>query len=234
MRKFVLYTSIILGLFVSSCARITDNEDKGVKDILNFYGGYCRYSIGFVASTSEGKQKYFELEMSKSEVVEKYSDVVEMPASNIAYLFYHDLEKEKNNYNEIRSVVILKDGSHSTFKYATKKLAIVEKKMSVVQKIVNVLKSRHYEDIKPFLQPDTNYIRYDKEELIANLAKLDPQFGTIQEFRPLGFRFGQTEYGRDYLHISGALIRDKQNTEFSVDIDLISGGDDILLLQYKL
>lgn len=61
MKKFVLHTFIILGLLVSSCASITDNEDKGVKDILGFYGGYCKYSIGIVASTSEGKKKYFEL-----------------------------------------------------------------------------------------------------------------------------------------------------------------------------
>lgn len=38
---------------------------------------------------------------------------------------------------------------------------------------------------------------------------------------------------KEILHLSGALIRDKQNNEFSIDIDFNSDKDEIYQLQYK-
>lgn len=121
MAKFSLYTFIILGLFLISCGKqhkgvkhptllsnlvsITDNEDKGIKEILRIYEGYCKYAIGYSASTIKGKKKYFELEISKSDIIEKYARIAEMPASNIAYLFYRNLKNENNNYDEIHVVI---------------------------------------------------------------------------------------------------------------------------------
>lgn len=83
-----MYALIAFGLALSSCSNtrngekkpsprsnvigISDNEYKGIKDILGFYGGYCKYSIGYVTPISEGKPKYFEIEMSKSDVMEIY------------------------------------------------------------------------------------------------------------------------------------------------------------------
>ena len=87
----------------------------------------------------------------------------------------------------------------------------------------------------PFLNPDTAYIHYNKDTLINNVAKFDPQFGTIKEFLPYGFRLSQRERDqREVLHISGVLLRDKQNNEFSVDIDPQSTKDEIIVLQYQL
>ena len=53
---------------LSHMVSITDNEDKGVKEILAFYDGQCKYSIGM-----DGAKKYFELEMSQSELLEQYA-----------------------------------------------------------------------------------------------------------------------------------------------------------------
>lgn len=245
MTKFGLYTFIILGLALSSCnnrdgkpslfSNISDNENKGIKEILNFYGGNCKYSVVYAASTNEGKEKYFEVEMSKSDVVEKFSEELEMPASNIAYLFYHNLKQEKNNYDKIRVVIILQNGKKWTFNYPKEDLAIVDRKMSVVEKVVDVIKRKNFEELKPFLNPDTAYVHYSEDTLIANLVKFDPQFGTIKEFLPYGFRRSQRERDlREVLHISGVLLRDKQNNEFSVDIDPKSTKDEILVLQYTL
>lgn len=250
MAKFSLYTIIIWGLVLISCGNrhegeerptllsnllsISNNEDKGVKEILSFYGGYCKYAIGYSASTREGKKKYFELEISKSDIIEKYKNVVEMPASNIAYLFYRNLKNEKNNYDEIHTVIIFKDKSKVTLDYSKETLAIVDNKMNVVEKLVNLLKRKNYEGIKPFLKPDTTYIHYDKDELVSNLTKVELQLGTIKEFLPYGFRFNDKKDQQAFLHISGVLLRDKQSNEFSVDIDPKSTNDEIILLQYKL
>jgi hypothetical protein len=171
--------------------------------------------------------------MSQSVVVEKYATAAEMPASNIAYLFYRNLKDEKNNYDEIHAVILFKDGSKMTFKYSREKLAIVDKKMNVVGKIVDLLKNKNFEGIKPFLKPNPTR-NYDKDQFINNLIQVDPQFGNIKEFLPYGFRFDEVKDERETLHISCVLLRDKQSNEFSVDVYPTSVEDEIILMQYKL
>ena len=221
--------STLLSNFVS----ITDNEDKGVKEILEFYGGQCKYAVGASASTDEGESKYFELEISQSEVIESYSNVAQMPASNVAYLFYKNLKEEKNNYNEIHTVLKFDDGNEMTFKYPVEQLDIVASRMPTVEKVVGLIKSKQFQEIKPLLN-DTSVAKYDKNELVTNMEKIDSQFGEVKEFLPYGFRIKETEVGKRYLHISGAILREKQNHEFSVDFDLDRPKDELLMIGYKL
>ena len=76
---------------LSNFISITDNEDAGVKEILDFYGGQCKYAVGVSASTEDGKKKYFELEMSGSDAIEERLDKPKLPSSNIAYIFYKNV-----------------------------------------------------------------------------------------------------------------------------------------------
>ncbi len=218
---------------LSNLVSITDNEDKGVKQILEIYGGQCKYAIGASASTDNGKIKYFELEMSQSEVIESYSKDAEMPASNVAYLFYKNLKDEKKNYDEIHTVIKFNDGDEMTFNYPIEQLAIIEGRMRMVEEIVGLIKANKFEEIKPFLN-DTSVAKYDKNELISNMVKIDPQFGHVIEFLPYGFRINEKESGKSYLHVSGAIMREKQNHEFSADFDLDRPIDELLMIGYKL
>lgn len=217
---------------LSNFISITDNENAGVNEILEFYGGQCKYAIGVSASTKDGKKKYFELEVSKSEVLENNADRVEMPASNIAYLFYRNLKKEKENYDEIHSVIIFKDGTKKTFKYATQTLELVHKRMNLVNHTVDLLTNKDYNSLKTIL--NTELFEFDKNEFMTNIQKIEPKLGTIKEFRPFGFKVRQTKNGTHLLHVSGALIRENQNNEFSLDMDLNSDKQELHLLQYKL
>ncbi|SFT40070.1 hypothetical protein SAMN05216474_0352 [Lishizhenia tianjinensis] len=244
-------TILLFGLtaFITSCAEkregeqkttllsnflsITDNEDKGVKEILDFYGGQCKYAVGASASTTSGKSKYFELEMSQSEAIERYSKIPQMPASNVAYLFYKNLKDEKNNYDEIHTVLKLNDGDEMTFKYPIEQLDIVACRMQTVEKVVELIKSKQFHEIKTLLN-DTSVANYYKNELVTNLENIDSQLGELQMFLPYGFRINETEEGKRYLHISGAIFRDKQNHEFSADFDLDRAKEELLMIGYKL
>jgi hypothetical protein len=217
---------------LSNFISITDNEDKGVKEILSFYGGQCEYSVGASASTADGKKKYFELKLSKSDAIERFSNKIEMPASNIAFLFYKNLLEEKSNYDEIHSVIIFNDNTEKTFQYSLKKLELVSKRMQLANKVVELLTKKDYENLKSLLNSD--FAQYDKNKLISNIIKYEPQFGDIKEFRPFGFRINESKNGISLLHISGMLIREVKNTEFSIDVDLNSEKDEVLILQYKL
>ena len=216
---------------LSNFVSITDNEDAGVKEILAFYGGQCKYAIGVSASTKDGNKKYFELEMSQSESIEGQMNKVHLPSSNVAYLFFKNLKEEKNNYNAIHVVLISKDNSKQEFKFPTSELEKVEKRMAVAEKTVNILKEKKFEELKEML--NNEIVPFDKEELIPRLKEVEPQFGNIIEFRPYGFKIVPIK-GKDILHISGAIMRDKQNNEFSVDVDLNSDKMELFQLQYKL
>ncbi|WGH75752.1 hypothetical protein P8625_00900 [Tenacibaculum tangerinum] len=217
---------------LSNFISITDNEDAGVKEILEFYGGQCKYAIGVSASTKDGKKKYFELEMSKSGILEDNANRIEMPASNIAYLFYRNLKEEKENYDEIHSIIVFEDGTKKTFEYSTETLELVDERMSLVNHTVDLLTKKDYESLKLLL--NTELFEFDKNEFLTNIKKFEPQLGKIKEFRPFGFRIREAKNGINLLHVSGALIRKIQNNEFSVDMDLNSGKQELYLLQYKL
>lgn len=232
-------TILLFGLIalITSCVgklvSATDNEEKGVSEVVEFYGGECRFSVGVSASTSDGGSKYFELEMSKSKVIESYADVAEMPASNVAYLFYRNLEGEKSNYDKIHVILKFDDGDEVTVKYPLEQLEIVKDRMSTVEKIVELIKLKQFQEIKPFLN-DSSTVEYDKDVLIANMERIDPDFGEVKEFVPYGFSIRETETGNFRLHIAGVIHRDKQNHEFSADFDLGRPKEELLKIEYKL
>jgi hypothetical protein len=220
-------TNGLLSNFIS----ITDNENNGIDMILDIYGGRCEYSIGAYASTVDGAKKYFKIEMSESDVIENRMNKVHLPSSNIAYMFYKNLKEEKKNYDSIHVVLISKDSSKQEFEFSISVLEQVENRMSLMNKIVNLLKEKQYEEFKKTLNNEV--VPFDKEQLISRLKEVEPEFGNILEFRFLGFKIVPYK-GKEILHLSGALMREKQNNEFSIDIDFDVDKDDLYQLQYKL
>lgn len=218
---------------LSNFISISDNEDKGVKEILDFYGGNCEYSLGASASTETGKKKYFELKLTKSELIEKLASKVELPASNVAYLFYKKLKVERKKYDEIHVLIGFKDGDEMLFKYATHDLEKIDRRIGFINKIVELIKNKDFESLRPFLS--TDLFKYSKDELISGINKVDSQFGNVTDgFLTYGFKIRKLDNGKQILHQSGVVLRDVQNHEFSVDINLNSDKEEIYLLQYKL
>jgi hypothetical protein len=219
----------LLSYFVS----ITDSEDKGIKEILDFYGGQCKYSFGAVASTNDKEdKKYFKIQLMKSVVVTKYDDRPEWTTSNIAYIFYKNLnQKERENYSHIRATLVFDNGDKIEHDYSRKELETVEKKMKTINKIIEIIKQKRFDDIKSYLNPENNF-SYDKDEVISGLKKYDPEFGNITEFRLFGFKY-TTADTKPILSIFGIIIRDIQNNEFKVYLNPKSDKEEIMGLDYK-
>ena len=216
---------------LSNIIDITDNELNGVDKILEYYGGECKYSVGASVSNIAGNKKYFELEMSKSEVIEKQLNKVHLPSSNVAYLFYKSLKEEKKNYNEIHVILISKENTKQEFNFPIKLLERVEKRMNLANMTVDLLKEKNYAEIKSMMNNDL--IPFDKEQLIPRLQKIEPEFGNIEDFLFFGFKVVPYK-GKNLLHLSGAIMRDKTNNEFSIDIDFDSDKNELYQLLYKL
>ena len=70
MKKIL--TLLFLTLIITSCKKeigVTEKEVNSVQQVLNFYNGECLRHKGFQTKNGETKT-YFELEMSKSSLLE--------------------------------------------------------------------------------------------------------------------------------------------------------------------
>ncbi len=193
--------------------KLTANEDKGVKEVLNYYGGVCEPSIGTsgnlnikIGEIKTESNKTFTLKLSKSEIVEKLGKDfnLSLPASNVAYLFYKNLEEEKNNYSEIRVLIVLNDGTTETFTYPIDQLELVKVKMDIANKVVEFIKQKDYQGLKSIISKE-NPFSFDHEEFISVISEAELKLGLISGFLPWGFRIDK-EYNA--LVISGATVRE--------------------------
>jgi hypothetical protein len=217
---------------LSNLVSITDNEDKGIKDILGFFGGECEYSVGFVKSTdNSADRKYFKLELRKSKFITKYADKPVLITSNLAYLFYRNLNpEERKNYSHIVGKIITEAGSIE-HEYATADLELVDQKAPFILKLVDTIKEKNFKQLEDFMNPE-DLFSYDKKGVVQNLEKADPQYGNINKFQPFGFQF--TTIGDvSVLKVFGIIVRDKQSHELTVYFNLKSDKEEILALDYR-
>lgn len=222
---------LIMGVLIScNDTLVTDLEKQAVDSVLDFYGGICYRSKGF-SSENTDVTTYFELKMVDSERIQGQMDKDHLPSSNVAYLFYKNLKEEKENYDEIHVILVSEDKSEQQYIFPVALLERVEKRMMVIEETIEMIKNKRFESLHSIL--NNELVPFEKEELITNLKKVEPQFGVIEEFQFFGFKVIPYK-GKDILHLAGAVIRDKQNTEFSIDIDFNSDKNELYQLQYKL
>ena len=217
----------------NNAGTLTANEDKGIKEIIGFYGGQCEYGFQKQIGT-EGNGTNFWIKFSKSADIDSLESIAEMPGSNIAYIFYKDLDKEKTKYRQIETELVFGDGRSKKYVYDTAQLEKVKQKIQLVNKIVALIDSKNYSDLRKSLVADTNIARYDKEQFIASVRQIEDSASKIKTFVPYGFRFSKIDNNREMLHISGLIAREKNSNYFSVDLDPNSLQDEIYFLNYKL
>lgn len=216
---------------LSNFISITDRENNGVKEILDFYGGYCEYSIGVALSTAEANTKYFELKLSKSEALDDYLKSPEVVASNMAFIFYNNLKEEKKNYTEIHSVLQFNNGEQFKEIYSKEQLDLIQQKMAVLNKVVEIMKSKDLEPLKDILSNES-YNTDSKNDLIKNINNAEATFGNVKGFQLYGFQQG-TINDFNILKILGVIERDKKNHEFSLNVDLKVSEDLVHYLDFK-
>ena len=220
---------ILISLAFVSCndSLVTEREKEAVQSVLDFYGGVCHRSKG-INSENGNNSTYFQLKMTNSEIIESDLEHLDLTSSHIAYLFYNNLKDEKSNYDEVQVVIVLNDNSEYEYNFPVTTLERVNQRMTVMNKTVTLLKNQDYESLKSMLNIDL--IPVDKEQLIPRLKEVEPQLGKVLEFQFFGFMI--VPYKElEVLHLSGALIREKQNHEFSIDVDYNS--DKVELYQIR-
>jgi hypothetical protein len=218
--KNTLSALIFLSL-LAGCA--SKNELKGVQEIVNFYGGSVNYSKGAKTSTVKGENTgaYFQIELDSTNI-KKYFETADLPAANCAYLFYHSLsEKEKNNYSFIR-VIIPEYSRTEKYEFRTETLQKVEQCMPVLDRVVACLKDRQYKMLPPLFNPIIPADSLSEEKIREPQQSIDSTYGRIRSFALQGFYFQDANIGGQsvsLLRLTGNLVREKQNTNFSITVD---------------
>jgi hypothetical protein len=206
---------------LAGCA--SKNELKGVGDIAAFYGGRVNWLKGAKAATGndENTGKYFQIELDSADL-KKFYETADLPAGNCAYLFYHSLsEKERNNYSFIR-IIIPEYSPTDKYEVRTEILHRVEQCLPTLDRTVDCLKSGRYEVLRSLFTPIVPADSLTDEKLRVSNQAIDSMYGRIREFRLQGFYNVKADIrGRtlQLIRLSGNLLREKQNTYFSVTID---------------
>ncbi|WP_299218321.1 hypothetical protein [uncultured Aquimarina sp.] len=222
----------IKNTLLSNFVEITENENKGIDEVLDFYQANCEYFIGFSSSNTEDSKKYFKLKMSNSEKLYLLEEELEIPASNIAYRFYKNLENERSNYDEIQTVFITRDGNEESYVFNRETLDFIHKKATLVNTILDSMKLKEYDFLKSTLS--TRSYGEHKGRLIKDFKKMDSMYGEISNYSPLGYKVYRTKSDLKILHISGFALRGRQNHALSFYVDFESDKDEILKIQGEL
>jgi len=212
--------------------KISDEETKGINEIVSLYGGSLTYSIKWNTSTSTGRTKTFEIEIDNSDIINQNQKLTEMFASNIAYTFFKFSKGEKEKYDSIITTIHFKEGGKATFAYHSDLLKVVDLKLKYVQQVVDILKVKKYDKISSTIKIGPVLLEENRIKYIDKLKSMDSTFGDIYDFTPSGFRISSRDKQRQILHISGYLKRSKTDTQFSIDINPESGQQEFYYIDY--
>lgn len=219
MKNITLTYFLLLSLVLFSCkdALVTNNEKDAVQKVLNFYGGICNRSKGFTSKNGD-METYFVLEMEKSNLIESYSEILELPASNIAYLFYSNLRNEQKNYTTIKVVLKLENGKAEEFEYSTWKLKQIKKIIPALNSIIDDVKYQNFKNLHTKFDP---MIAKDitPEALKDFLFPTDSAYGITKEYQFHGFNYFYDEDNRPLIELVNVMMREKANTPLIIVLD---------------
>jgi len=125
------------------------------------------------------------------------------------------------NYSFIR-VIIPEYSRTEKYEFRTVTLQKVEQCMPILNRVVACLKDRQYEMLPPLFNPIIPADSLSEEKIRMPNQIIDSTYGRIKRFVAQGFYFqGAGPGGRmvSLLHLTGTLIREKQNTNFSITVD---------------
>lgn len=204
MRKIL---SVLVLIILFSCNKVieTENEINSVQAVLNFYNGECLKSKGFEKNNGVDKQ-YYEIEISKSELLNQSPDELKSHSANIAYLFYSNLKSEKSNYDEIKVTINLSNGESQSFKYADKELDEIENLQPKINEIIECVKT---DDYKSLTKQFEDSIRIEEKTISELFSSLQSKYGKINKAQFQGFQIEDSNNFGKIIVIHEALVFEK-------------------------
>ena len=214
---------------------LTENEAKGIQEIVDMYGGICKYSVGFKSSENGEASHHFKISLSNSPGIEIYKKkgLLNLASSNIALTFYKNLNKEElKNYDKIKVNLKPKGDNEKSYSFTKSELLIIKDRVKTIKQIVNDIKNKNFNNIESYLNKETVF-KYDQDELVSGVERVDSSLGEISKIHITGFVIYKSNQGNEFAHICGMVSRDIQTHEFSADFSLNNPPDIVEKFEYK-
>jgi hypothetical protein len=203
-----ILTLLICTIITTSCKKdigVTDKEVNSVQQVLNFYNGECLRHKGFQTKNGETKT-YFELEMSKSSLLESNAKKLSPHSGNIAYLFYSSLDDEKSNYNQVRVKINLENGTSSEFSYSDKEIEEIENLMPKIDNISDLIKKKDFESLTKIFDKS---IELETSQIAELFNNIDNQYGIVKQSQFQGFELLDTNNFGQVIKVNVVQVREK-------------------------
>ncbi|MBC5836243.1 hypothetical protein G6N05_15245 [Flavobacterium sp. F372] len=196
MRKNIL---VILIITLLSCNKSNSFqiEPNAVKKVIDFYKGEC-------ILIKNAESKCYEIELSKSELLNYDVNSIDYHAGNIAYILYKNLNDK--NYDNVKVKIIINNGDNFDFNYSVKELSEVESYMSNFEEITNLIKNKEYK--KLFYQFDKSF---DANEKSINIMfnNVENKLGKLNDIYCSGFKNFETDACGKVIEFKAVLMYEK-------------------------
>ena len=223
--KQILQIVILLIIFSCNKIEVSKTEVEAVDKVLQFYGGKVNRSIGFKIANGK-KANYFELQVSKSDLLNNDIKYLTEQAGNIAYIFYTNLKDEKSNYNEIRVKIDLDNGTSQEYNFSTTELKEIEELYPEIEKTNNFIKDADYKslirdaDYKSLATQNGEIGVGITENKLKNIFdQRTSEFGNIKQIQNQGFSFHKSEYRGDFINVKEVILFDKNAEDMILSYD---------------
>lgn len=226
MKKIVLII-ILFNLISCNNTSITVKEENAVQQVLNFYNGECIRSKG-VKSENGNNKSYFELEISKSKLLNTNTKDLKTHSANIAYLFYSNLEEETRDYQEIKVKIILDNGVNQEFVYSEVELLEIEKLQPYLSQIIEEVTKKDYEKLQTLFDKTINIETKSIENLFTTLEK---QYGKINKIQQQGFAFRESSNYGNVIITKNALLFGK--TALSMNLIIKEENSKLISIEFE-
>ncbi|WP_127845480.1 hypothetical protein [Psychroflexus aestuariivivens] len=195
MNKSILV--FLIAIFSFNKSNSQQIEPNATKILLDFYKGECLL-IKNVESNC------YEIELSKSELLNYDVNSINYHAGNIAYILHENLKVK--DYNCVKVKINLNNGDSFDFIYSDKELAEVESYIPYFEEVTGLIKNKDYK--KLFYQFDKSFV-IDKQSIEKMFSNVENKLGKLNHIYCTGFKnFKKKECGK-VIEFKAVLVHEK-------------------------
>lgn len=221
MKKVALVLMLLSLISCNKNKKFANNEKEAVQQVLNFYNGECKKSKGAILKNGETKS-YFELEISKSELLNSDLKNLKSHSANIAYLFYSSL-KNVEVYDDIKVKINLSEGNTEDFSYSNEELNEIKKLQPFVNRLIEQIRIKRYDELAKSFE---STVSVNPEKLEELFSKVENEYGLIKKNQFQGFEFKKAKEFGNVIVIKEAFIFEK----LAISMNIILKRDNLKII----
>src|SRR5690606_28539891 len=181
-----LMKQILLLIFVTlfvSCDKTTHNkiQTDTIQKVLDFYDGECLIK-------KDAENNCYEIELSKSLLLNYDSESLDFHAGNIAYIFYTNTQIK--DYDCVKIKINLDSKESYVFNYTVKELVEIESYIPNFNEVTNLIKVKDYDKLSSEFDESMGIDKQPLEELFSDIEN---NFGKLNDIYCSGFKDFETE-----------------------------------------